>query len=122
LENVFTLMVFPDRQTQAVVLQYKTASAALSAQDLIDSDEVGKVTVADDYGRRLRICPADTQLTLMQDVDAAIEGNALSMVKNNAVQALTQMKMQNEIDNDPKMKAAVVRSQLQQGVQGAFRQ
>ena len=123
MENVFTLMVFVQTQPQAVVLQYKTLTAAKLAQDEIDSTGTDKVTVTDDYGRRLRVKPTDIQLSLVQDIDAATEGNVASMVKNNLIQALTQMRTQNEIESDPKVKAAVVRSQLQQGAQGgAFRQ
>ena len=123
MDNVFTLMVFPHGQTQAVVLQYKTALAAQEAQEKIDCDDTVKVTITDDYGRRLRGRPTDTQLSLVQDVDAAIEGNVASMVKNNLVQYLTQVRTQTEVDADPKIKAAMVRSQLQQGAQGgAFRQ
>lgn len=123
MENVFTLMVFVQNQTQAVVLQYKTAMAAKLAQDEIDTDTPGKVTITDDYGRRLRARPDDVQLSLMQDIDAATEGNVASMVKNNIVQALTQMRTQSEVEADPKVKAAVVRAQLQQGAGGGpFRQ
>ncbi len=122
MDNVFTLMVFPHGQTQAVVLQFKTPMSANDAHDLCVG-EAARVTISDDYGRRLTLKPADVQMALVQDIDAATEGNVASMVKNNIIQALTQMRTQNEMDGDPKVKAAVVRSQLQQGAQGgAFRQ
>jgi hypothetical protein len=122
VENIHTLMLFISGQTQAVVLQYKTPMQANDAHDAA----VGKaerVTICDDYGRRLTVRPTDVQMALVQDIDLATDGNVASMVKNNLVQALTQMRTQNEMDADPKVKAAVVRSQLQQGAGGgAFRQ
>lgn len=122
MENVHTLMVFVQGQAQAVVLQYKTPMQANDAHDMIFVG-AGRVTISDDYGRRLTVKPSDVQMALVQDIDLAIDGNVASMVKNNLVQALTQMRTQSEMDGDPKMKAAVTRAQLTQGLNGgAIRQ
>ena len=123
VENVHTLMVFVPNQAQAVVLQYKTPMAANDAQDLCVDEAARSHDQPMIMAAELTLKPADVQMALVQDIDAATEGNVASMVKNNIIQALTQMRTQNEIESDPKVKAAVVRSQLQQGAQGgAFRQ
>lgn len=123
MENVFTLMVFPQNQTQAVSLQYKSLEPARKSRDVLNGTGLDKIIVSDDYGRELSIRPCEVQIVLLHDIDKATEGNAILAVKNNITQALAQMKTQAEIEADPKIKAAVVRAQLQQGANGgAFRQ
>ena len=121
--NVFTLMIFPIGQPQAVVLQYQTLMAVTTARDTIDGGGSEKVTITDDFGRVLRLAPADVQLSLIQDVDRATDGNVILQVKGNLTQALTQVQMQDAINADPKLKAAATRASLMQGVPpgGAFR-
>ena len=124
MENVFTLMVFPQSQQQAISLQYKSLEPARKNRDILNGGGLNKITVPDDYGRELSIRPCEVQIALLQDIDRASEGNAILAVKNNITQALAQMRTQGEIDADPKVKAAVTRMQLAQGANqsGAFRQ
>lgn len=123
MENVVTLMIFPQGQTQALVLQYKTVESARKARDTLSGAGLDKVMVRDDYSRELTARPCEIQLALLQDIDQVTEGNVLAQVKNNIVQMLSQMRTTDEIEKDPKIKAAQVRAQLSQGLNqaGAFR-
>ena len=115
-ENIWTVMTFCAGQTQAVVLQYKTAAAANRDHDLLMGDGAGKVRLTDDYGRCLSVRPADVPMVLLQDVDRAAEGNTVSNVKNNIANAMAQVATQSEMERNPEVKAAMTRAALTQGV------
>ena len=71
MENVHTLMLFCTGQQQAVVLQYKTAAEAKQDRDHATNVALSLVRLADSYGRELTLKPADVQMALVQDIDAA---------------------------------------------------
>jgi hypothetical protein len=114
MDNVWTLMIFQADQSQAVVLQYRTLERAERDRDLGDSASDERVTLRDDYGRQLRLSPANTQLSLLQDVDLAAAGNLVSNVKNMVSQTVAQVRAQAEAQADPAMKGAMFAAQAQQ--------
>ena len=127
MDNVWTLMVLPTGQAQALVLQFKSHEKAVSPRDMIDplgQHGADRVTITDDFGRNLRLHPNDVQITLVQDVAAAVDGNVLSNLHNAIANALTQVRADTEVKMNQKVKNAVTSNGLAQSINtaGAIRQ
>jgi hypothetical protein len=111
--NIWTIMVFAPGQAQGIVLQYKGRDNAVRDHELIDTGRK-RVRLVDDFGRVLTMTPTDDTIALLQDVDAAAEGNTIANVKNGLAQQLAQVRGQEEGEKNAEIRNYNTRARFAQ--------